>query len=502
MGKMMTTDSFRNNIRKFFMTFAAGMAMILLGMLVALFPEIKVSAAGAAAFGSAHYEPLPDTDFPVGAYIQNNDGLQIGTYTFTLTFDPDVLTFVSSTVTGGTATFNASTPGTVEISGSSTEGGRVQHMMMFHSAKKGNSRITVSSAVINDVTGMPMTIDPFPSVPVNIQAAKTTPPKYLKINGKDVPGLMEGRTEYTFSIPYADEVTIEAPAGYTIKTDTKELEVGKNNVRLEISNNGGEPIIYVLHVSMEDERTDKKETSEKSSEDSGEDDSEDSSEDDSEALSEKESEKKPEKVSEPKPEPKLELPSMPESESKPENTKEERNYILFLVGFAGLIMLIVFSKLIHDAIVDRQGRTSDVKRITFKSNLAKQEKIDESADPFTFASFDEKDAETVGPSNLDFHLKTPEEIRREESAEAAADKEEEKVDHTNLFGTPIAPKKPVDEGIPMIDFSKRKSAASMARAGANNADWDSMKDGSEDGDDDDGFVDLDGVSDRKPKKKK
>ncbi|MBR3039855.1 MAG: hypothetical protein IKI20_04280 [Lachnospiraceae bacterium] len=474
---------------KFFTFFVAGIATIIFGMLVALLPGIKAFAAGAVTFGSISYAPLPDTDFPVGVYAQSNDGLQVGTFSITLSYDPNVLTYVSGGTSGGN--------GTVTITGFSPDGNRKQNMLTFHAAKSGTTNLVVTAAIINDVTGTPMTLDPFPSVPITIQAGKTVPPKSLKINGKEVPGLADGRTEYTFSIPYADEVKIEAPDGYTIKTDTKELEVGRNDIKLEVSNNGGDPIIYTLHVNMEPDR----------SETTSEDKSEDKSEDGSEAASEKaeaakETEKKSEKTSEKKSE--VVLPPMPESMEKPvEEEKNEMNYILVLAGFLGLILLVVLFKLIHDAIMDRKGETTDVKKVLFKRDLAKQEKIEETADPFTYATIDDKENEGTN-SNLDFHLKTPEEIKKNEATTAGnAEVQAE-----------------VDANIPKLDFSKRRSAASIAREELKMAEeekktapadtgntpkkseieeyWDAMKDTGSGNEED--FVDLDDVAERKPKK--
>ncbi len=411
-------------------------ALLLLCLCITI-PAMKVDAAGYARFGSVSYNPAQGTNFNIGVYVGNNEdnGLLVGTYSVTLTYDANAITYVGGASSGGN--------GSVVVSGTSANGGESMHMLTFHANTAANTTLSVSSVAVNDINGNPMASAPLVSAPITIQGGVTIPPEYILINGKQIPGFANGRTEYTFSIPYSDEAVIEAPEGYKITSNIDELNVGRNEVEVSVSNNDGEPIVYKLHINMEKNRNEDEKTSEKTSEDADK-DGKDSKTDKTEKTSEK-TEKSSEKVSEKVSE--YVAPPMPEEKSKKEDgLSGEKKSLFILCGFGALIIVIVGLKFIIDGVAAQTGHHSDVKNLRTKDKLARQEKIDEKAAPFEYASFEEGKEQAPVQGHVDLRLKT---VDRDEAKTASS----ENAPQVGSNG----------KEIPKLDFSKRKSASRMAR---------------------------------------
>lgn len=409
-------------------------ALLLLCLFVML-PSFTAKAQGYVRFGSVSYAPVQGTNFNIGVYVGNNEdnGLMVGTYSVTLTYDTNALTYVGGATTGGN--------GSVTVSGTSPNGGETMHMLTFRANTAGDTSLNVASIAVNDTNGTPMANAAAVSAPISVQGGVTVPPEYILINGKEIPGFTNGRTEYTFAIPYSDEAVIEAPEGYKITTNTDTLKVGRNEIEVSVSNNDGEPIVYKLHVNMEKNRNPEEKTSEETSEKADK-DGKDGKDGKTEKSSEKTSEKASAKVSD-----YVAPPAPAEKPSDDTGLSGEKKSLFILGAFGAVILAIIGIKFIFDGIAARTGHHSDVKNLRTRDKLAKQEKIDEKAAPFEFASFDEGNGsvpqQTQG--HVDLHLKTVEHDKTK-----SADKNEPKVTSNG-------------KEIPKLDFSKRKSASRMAR---------------------------------------
>ena len=406
-------------------------------LLLNIFLPIRANAAGNVRFGSNSYAPNKGANFNVGVYVGNNEdnGLLVGDYSVTLTYDAAAITYISGGAAGGN--------GSVTVSGTSPDGKESMHMLSFKAEKAGATTLSVASAAVNDTTGTPMEPAPLISVTIDIQGGVTTPPEYILLNGKQIPGFAAGRTEYTFSIPYADDLTIEAPEGYNLNTAARQLKVGRNEITVSVSNNDGAPIDYVLHVNMEKNKNEEKASEEEKT-------SEDASEEASEKASEK-AEKTSEKVEKASEESASDHLIPPMSETVPVKDKgasllSEKKSIIILFGFGALILVIVGIKFIIDGILASQGRRSDLKNLRTKDRLAKQEKVDEAASPFQYDSIEGASIEPKKQvkSNVDLRLKTVERDKAKDKSNAPK---------VGADGKPI----------PKLDFSKRKSASRMAR---------------------------------------
>ena len=339
-----------------------------------LVPAKTALAEGIVSFGSASYSPQGGSDFNIGVYIDKTDDLAIGDYSITFTYDPNVMTYISGAESGGN--------GQVVVAGRSVDGGRTQNMLTFRAANSGNSGFSAVSAVINDTTGTPMQLGALPSAPINIQEKRPDPPSYVKINGKEVPGLTEGRTEYTFSMDYVEAFEIEVPEGYTLTHNATDPVVGRNNIDVKVFQNNAEVVTYRFHVNMLENKNPEPVVTEPKSEEV--------KEEVKEPVSEKPSENPEDQLSEA-----VELPSMPLPEEKDSSLASEKKTLLVLVAFFFGIVAIIGVKFLVDLLIAQGGKRSDLRMLKEQRRMAKHEKIDEKANPFEYASIDDYKGKVV-----------------------------------------------------------------------------------------------------------
>ena len=340
-------------------------AIAFLVVFFALIPAKVVLADGTVTLGSNSYSPQGGSDFNIGVYIDKTDETAIGDYSITFTYDPNVMTYVSGAESGGN--------GQIVVAGRSADGGRSQHMLTFRAADGGNTGFTAAAAAINDAAGNPMTVGALPSAPINVQERRPEPPSYVRINGKDVPGLTEGRTEYTFSVDYAEAFNIEVPDGYTLTHNANSPVVGRNNIEVKVFQNNVEVATYQLHVNMLENKNPEPQPEPKSEEPK------------SEVTSEKEvtSEEAGEDVNS-RLEEAVEIPSMDPIEERKNSLSNDKKAILVLAVFIVGIVAVIGIKLLFDSIMMQRGKRSDLKMLSVNHKLEKQEKIDEKANPFEY----------------------------------------------------------------------------------------------------------------------
>ena len=225
---------------------APAILIALLGIFLVLIPAKSVKASGDVHFGSANYSPQANSDFQVGVYVETTDEVLIGDYSLTLTYDATKLSFV-----GGA---NPTDDGNLVVGGVAADGKQGMHMLTFHALENvGDTSISVLSAAVNNTAGEPMDIIGLPVAPVSIQVAKTRMPEYLRVNDKEVAGLTEGQTDYTFSIPYAESIVVEAPEGFQLSYEAPASpQVGRNNITVVLTQPNAESLTLTLHANMEE----------------------------------------------------------------------------------------------------------------------------------------------------------------------------------------------------------------------------------------------------------
>jgi hypothetical protein len=379
-------------------------------------------------------------------------------------------------------------------------------MLTLRAKTKATTNLAVTGVTINDNTGVGMAVDGMPSAPITVQNGKTTPPASLSVNGKDIPAFSDTRFEYTVNIDYAEKLEVKAPAGYTVTTDATELKVGRNNVKVTLTQDDAQPIEYTLHLIMAEKKADapadadkEKKENEKASEKPGQKSSEKESANIGNKTSEKES--KSEEIS---------LPPMPQPSENlaDQELKQNRNYILVLAAFILGVVAIIGLKLLVDYIETRRGHANDARKLNFKVKMVKDEKEEEAANPFDYASIDE------------YNGRKP--IKKGQEPKLIFDKPAKGAGERVAGGKTIRKSDAADAAgseVPKLDFSKRKSAAQLAREEAgNNAVKETKEDVieemngdeisdfienmTEDAGDDVELIDIENeVADRKPKKK-
>ena len=233
---------------------------VLLGFFLILIPAKTAYASGIVRFGSESYTSAADADFKVGVYIETSDEIPLGGYSVNLVYDPNMITYVDGAETGG--------DGNLLVMGVSQDGKQGMHMLTFHAlGNPGPTAITVTGATVNDTSGMPMEVGGFPAAPIVIQTPETRMPEYLRVNDKEVAGLTEGQTEYTFSVPYAESFTVEAPEGFTVNIEAPaNPQPGRNNITVVLTQPNANPLTLMLHANMEPKEEEEKSEPESDSE--------------------------------------------------------------------------------------------------------------------------------------------------------------------------------------------------------------------------------------------
>lgn len=368
----------------FFVLFVSG---ILMFAGITLLPAKVAKADGAVSFGSAYYTPAGNSNFNIGVYVNSTDAVPLGAYSVTLTYDPNVIEYVGGASSGGN--------GSITINGTSLDGGRSQTMLTLRTIGTGDTIFGTAGATIYDAYGNLMNNDSLAAVTVSIQPPRTATPETIKINGKNITGLTEGRTEYTFTVPYADRMTIEVPDGYTATPDKANLTEGRNELTLSVAQQGADPIVYTLHINMSpDKRTDEEKAKAQEGEDGKTDGEDPDKQSDGKDNTGKDSTGKDntgnagqdgEKNSE------IDLPPIPADDTiKADNDlQESKKAILILGAFMLAVAVLVAFKIATDYLESAGGkRRADLQLLRRRQRMAVEEKYEEKANPIDFASID------------------------------------------------------------------------------------------------------------------
>ena len=399
----LTMEKNRKMKKSKYIYYALTMPFLLLALMSVM--RITVLADGEVTFGSGGYTPEDESTFNVGVYVGSTDERLVGDYTVNLTYDPNVLEYVSGAAEGG--------GGTVTIQNRSADGGRSLSMLAFRVVGQGTTSINVVGASVSDDVGEPMENAAFPSVPVSVQAKRTPPPASMTVNGKEVPGFAADKTEYTFAVPYAEEFVVEVPDGYTVTTNPVTPVEGRNEISAIVQADGLNAITYTLHVNMQENKNKQPE---------------ETAAPETQPEPEKEEKQPEETVTTPETEDAAntantgteggdtltsdpqtgtgenvqapgETVTEPEKGKSPKMSKEIR-YILIIAGFIVLIVLVFVLKNLIDYIASRRGVMNDLDRLKNAVDMRRKETEQDNANPFDYASIDtEVKTEVVQPKN-------------------------------------------------------------------------------------------------------
>ncbi len=291
--------------------------------------NLRVYAAN-VHMGSASYQSIAGQEFNVGIYFEGNDNERMGHYEAVITYDQNIVSYVSGANDGGN--------GRIIISGDSPDGGRVRVMLTMRADMGGDADIRVESATIRSIEGMNLSVDELPSVPVHIDAPLTEAPDYIALNGEKILGFSKDKNEYSFAVDYTDEMIFTAPEGYTLTHDIECLKEGSNEVVLTVCQDAHTPIEYKLTINMSSE-SGKKDTGAK------DDDGNAETEDDSE-VSDDEQKDNVNDIDDID----FEIPDDLNDETNYPQ-KDYLKYYLVLIGFGIIIFIILLVKLIWDRIL-------------------------------------------------------------------------------------------------------------------------------------------------------
>ena len=355
-------------------------------------PSIRVKAKGTIYTGSVDYEADVNENFNIGVYAAGFDGDQMGEFEIKVKFDPAYIVLVTENGENNT--------GEVLIKGKSPDGGRVRNMLTFKAIMGGDTILEVTDGYINAPNGDKLEMNPYPEVPVHINAPELTPPGYISINGEKIKDFKSDVTQYELTLPYSENLEIKVPTDYNVICDTDKLIEGKNTVSVLVSKEGYLPIEYTIEITMESKPEEETESADLQKNDSqtstgnktgldGKDQT-----DKSETVTEKtEEEIERELIHEAlhkaevkKKNPEIEALNLKDMKLSTNNNQEElkeqrKRSGLILIGFFGLIILIIAAKLFYSFIIENDHGILRESRIKFKGK---------GKNDFSFASIETK----------------------------------------------------------------------------------------------------------------
>lgn len=221
---------------------AFGMAVLMICGLL-LFSPMTVRAAEANAhFGSRSYSKTEGEQFNIGLYLESQE--TFGDYSLTMTYDPNIMEYVSGATTGG--------GGSITLSGTA-DSGYVKVLVSFRAIAAGNTALTITEASALSAEGEAFSIVNQGSVPLSVSADDPLYLSGITINGEELAGFEPQLMDYNLAVPYEmDELEVAAVGNEAVISDTR-LEVGENTISLTLSARGGTQTVYLLHVMRQEE---------------------------------------------------------------------------------------------------------------------------------------------------------------------------------------------------------------------------------------------------------
>lgn len=367
-------------------------------------PSLSAEAKGTIYTGSVDYTSSAGELFNVGVYAGGFDGDMMGKYEITLKFDPDYIVLVEENGENDT--------GEYVIKGESLDGGRVRTMLTFRALMGGETVIEAVDGQIFSPAGDKLEMNPLPEVPVHLNAPAMTVPGFISINDEKIEDFKGDTTEYEFTIPYTEEFKISVPTDYKVACDKDTLSVGENTVSVLVMQEGFTPIEYTLKITMEekpvsneDDATGTDNPDSNAAEQPGENaDNNDSNPQNDQGnspvdfenngkLSEEEELElirealKQASIKEANPEIEaLHLKDMKISDNnnQAELARQRKKSALILIGFVGLIVLIIIARLVFAWIVDNERGILRENKLISRFNARSQQEL------FSFADIESK----------------------------------------------------------------------------------------------------------------
>lgn len=232
-------------MKKIFKSAVLSIAAIMLIISAAVFPASAENAV--LSFSSQK----PSVGQSVTVTVTFNPGAKIYSADFSLSYNPDILTYESATCTA-----NAAGGGIVKAAPTLTGETKVSYKFTFTAKKSGSSNITVSGGVYgfeeteNYNVGASATLTVSDAAKPGVATLKS-----LSIsNGTLTPGFSTGRTSYTAKVKYevtTCKVYATATDGKaTVAVGGKEaLEVGKNTRTVTVTAQNGTQKTYTIVIT-------------------------------------------------------------------------------------------------------------------------------------------------------------------------------------------------------------------------------------------------------------
>lgn len=221
---------------------AFGMAVLVIFGLLLFSPVTARAAEANAHFGSRSYSKTEGEQFNIGLYLESQE--TFGDYSLTMTYDPNIMEYVSGATTGG--------GGSITLSGTA-DSGYVKVLVSFRALAAGNTALTITEASALSAEGEAFSIVNQGSVPLSVSADDPLYLSGITINGEELAGFEPQLMDYNLAVPYEmDELEVAAVGNEAVISDTR-LEVGENTISLTLSTRGGTQTVYLLHVMRQEE---------------------------------------------------------------------------------------------------------------------------------------------------------------------------------------------------------------------------------------------------------
>ena len=219
-----------------------GMAFLLVLMLLFV-PSMTAKAAEATThFGSRGYSKIQGEQFNIGLYLESDE--IFGDYTITMTYDANIIEYVSGATEGG--------GGSITLSGTANSG-YVKVLVRFMALAVGDTTLTISEAVALGAEGEAFTIINQGSAPLSVRADNPVYLSGITINGEELAGFEPEIFEYNVAVPYETDMLEVGAVGNEAVISDSNLAVGDNTISLTLTSRGGIQTVYLLHVIRQEQ---------------------------------------------------------------------------------------------------------------------------------------------------------------------------------------------------------------------------------------------------------
>ncbi len=205
-------------------------------MVLPLITVTVYAAPGETHFGSPSYEPVYDTEFPIGVYF--NADVPVGDYEIVLSYDTKFLEYIDGATEGG--------DGKIVISGN-LQAQSLRVLVNFRALAVGDTSLEVVSVTANNIVGDDnIVVDVLPIAPISITNPNSNELQNITINGESVEGFSSENMTYEITAPYAEDIQVLGDG--TLLDVVADEEVDGEQTLYATYIVEEVPVIYTFHI--------------------------------------------------------------------------------------------------------------------------------------------------------------------------------------------------------------------------------------------------------------